>query len=176
MANQSLVSVPANVEDPLVLRRFLARLVEQLDIVLGNRAGPAKQYVDQLDLVAVNDRLVVALNDAMRSLELALDQVQVLTEEETEELNKAIEALQDKDIAQDLRLDDIENLNSQQNTRLGAIELVNSQQSTRLDNIDILNNQQNTRLTNLENAGHITGGPNDGQLYGWKDGAWVVIP
>lgn len=38
MANQSFQSVPPNIEDPVVLRRFLARLLEQVDIAFGNRA------------------------------------------------------------------------------------------------------------------------------------------
>ena len=47
MANQSIISLPPDIEDPVVLKRFLARLVEQLDIVFGNKAGPQRQYVDQ---------------------------------------------------------------------------------------------------------------------------------
>ena len=50
MANQSLVSVPPNVENPRVLQRFLTRLVERLDVVLGNRADEG--YVSQEQLVA----------------------------------------------------------------------------------------------------------------------------
>lgn len=37
MINESLFQVPASVEDPAVLKRFLDRLVERLDIVLGYR-------------------------------------------------------------------------------------------------------------------------------------------
>lgn len=53
MANQSLASVPPNVDQPLVLRRFLLRLVEQLDVLLGNRGNAAStSYVSQAELSA----------------------------------------------------------------------------------------------------------------------------
>lgn len=35
--NESIVAIPPNVEEPLVLKRFLQRLIEELDQVLGFR-------------------------------------------------------------------------------------------------------------------------------------------
>ena len=81
MANESLISVPPDLEDPIVLRRFLARLVEQLDIILGNRAGPTKQYTDQEELARVSKELTNALALAVTKLETALTLVNELTEE-----------------------------------------------------------------------------------------------
>lgn len=69
MANHSLISVPPNVADPVVLQRFLARLVEQVDIVLGNRAGPATQYIDQQTLINTANDLILQLTEAKEELE-----------------------------------------------------------------------------------------------------------
>jgi len=148
MANESLISVPPDLEDPIVLRRFLARLVEQLDIVLGNRAGPTKQYTDQEELAEVSKELTNALALAVTELETALALVNELTEEEASALTN----------------------------RVAAVEEKNSQQDTRLDDIELLDSQQDTRLDNIEAAGYITDAPSDGSSYARKDGAWVIIP
>lgn len=37
--NESIAAVPADISDPITLKRFLDRLVERLDIVLGYRGG-----------------------------------------------------------------------------------------------------------------------------------------
>ena len=37
--NESIAAVPVDVKDPDTLKRFLDRLVERLDIVLGYRGG-----------------------------------------------------------------------------------------------------------------------------------------
>lgn len=60
MANQTLVQVPPNVGEVEVLKRFLRRLVEELDIVLGNR-GIGGSFVTS-----------VALNAALESQETEL--------------------------------------------------------------------------------------------------------
>lgn len=107
MANQSLISVPPNVDDPLVLQRFLSRLVEQLDIVLGNRAGPNNQYVSQEELLTQATELTKLLQDAQDSLEqvlLRLEDTDVLI---VEELLQRIIAVEQKNIEQDDRLDTI---------------------------------------------------------------------
>ena len=161
MVNQSLVSVPPNVDDPLVLQRFLSRLVEQLDIVLGNRAGPTNQYVSQEELLAQANTLTSLLQDAQSSLEQALLRLDDTDELIVEELTKRITAAEQKNVEQDGRLDDIDTLNTTQNGRL--------------DGMDTLNTTQNGRLTSLETAGYITDAPSDGNIYGRKDGAWVVI-
>lgn len=41
MANETIAQVPADVTDPVVLKRFLSRLVERLDITLGFRGDDA---------------------------------------------------------------------------------------------------------------------------------------
>lgn len=74
MANQSLISVPTNVDDPVVLRRFLSRLVEQLDIVVGNRADNA--YVTNTDITSEADALTAALNEAENTLRTATEQLE----------------------------------------------------------------------------------------------------
>lgn len=155
MANQSLISLPPNVEEPVVLQRFLSRLVEQLDIVLGNRAGPSDQYVSQEELLAQTQELTKLLQDAQRSLETAIDQIDDLSEEALVELTQRITAVEQKNEEQDNRLDGAE---------------------TRLDAVELKNDQQDTRLDNLENAGYITDAPSDGNIYGRKDGVWVIIP
>lgn len=147
MANQSLISVPPNVEDSLVLQRFLSRLVEQLDIVLGNRAGPAAQYVNQEDLLNQTAELEKLLQNAQEILEQALLKL----------------------------IDTSETFTEEQTTRIDAVEQKNIEQDGRLNDIDIINTTQNGRLTSLENAGYITDAPSDGNIYGRKDGAWVII-
>lgn len=55
MINESLFQVPASVEDPDVLKRFLDRLVERLDIVLGYRGD--NPYAATSDLTIAVDVL-----------------------------------------------------------------------------------------------------------------------
>lgn len=110
MSNQSIISVPPNVEEPVVLQRFLSRLVEQLDIVLGNRAGPNDQYVSQEQLLAQAEELTALLEVAQRSLEQALDRLEDVDELIVEELTKRISAVEQKNVEQDARLDGIDNV------------------------------------------------------------------
>lgn len=161
MANQSLVSVPPNVGEPVVLQRFLSRLVEQLDVVLGNRSGPNDQYVSQQELINSAEELAQLLQTAQDSLEQALLRLDDVDELIVEELTKRIITIEEKNVEQDGRLDGIDTLNTTQNGRL--------------DGMDTLNTTQNGRLTTLENAGYLTDAPSDGNVYGRKDGAWVVI-
>lgn len=110
MANQSLVSVPPNVQEPVVLQRFLSRLVEQLDVVLGNRAGPNDQYVSQQDLLKSAEELSELLQVAQDSLEQALLRLDDVDELIVEELTKRIIAVEEKNVEQDNRLDTIESI------------------------------------------------------------------
>ena len=162
MANQSLVSIPPDLEDPTVLRRFLARLVEQLDIVVGNKAGPQQQYVDNEQLIKTSNSLTKALSAAISELENAISSTDKLIKEESSALAERVTVAEEKNSQQDIRLDDI--------------ELLDSQQDTRLDDIELLDSQQDTRLDNIEAAGYITDAPSDGSSYARKDGAWVIIP
>lgn len=145
MPNQSLISVPPNIADPVVLQRFLSRLVEQLDVVLGHRGSSNLKYVNQEELSEQTTELTRLLQDYFEQTLAVLNNDDELS---TEELND----------------------------RLTNIELLNTEQDDRLDAIDIVNNTQNTRLNNLEGAGYITDAPSDGNTYGRKDGAWVIIP
>lgn len=147
MANQSIIAVPPNLEEPVVLRRFLARLVEQLDVVTGNRAGPQQQYIDQEQLLDTSKDLTIALEQAKENLEYALSQVESLSAEELAALG----------------------------SRIGSNENELLIQSGRLDNIDILNNQQDSRLVSLEAITHLPDAPSDGKVYGRKDNTWVEI-
>jgi len=60
MPNQTIASVPANVEEPTVLKRFLLRLIEELDIVLGYRGDSS--YVSQSQLTSATAPLEVTLS------------------------------------------------------------------------------------------------------------------
>lgn len=48
MPNETIAAVPANVNEPVVLKRFLDRLIERLDIVLGLRGDSG--YITATDL------------------------------------------------------------------------------------------------------------------------------
>lgn len=148
MPNQSIISVPFNVQEPIVLTRFLTRLVEQLDIVLGKRSGENTQYVDQSQLIESANSLEKALEEAKNSLELAISQANELSEESILKLLERIETVEVKNIQQDNRLNVLEQENLQQDLRLDA----------------------------LENVGFITDAPSDGNTYGRLNGAWVIIP
>ena len=155
MPNQSLVSIPPDLEDPTVLRRFLARLVEQLDIVLGNKAGPQQKYVDNQQLLETSSNLTEALSAAILELENAIESTDELTKEEATALAERITAAEEVNSQQDTRLDDIELLDGQQDGRLDDIELLDGQQDGRLDDIELRDGQQDTRLDNLEAPIHV---------------------
>ena len=105
MANQSLVSIPPDLEDPIVLRRFLARLVEQLDIVLGNRAGPSQQYIDQSQLLSVNNELILAIEKAKIALEQSIDLTNETRAANPDEFTQRLQSVEDKNSEQDTTLD-----------------------------------------------------------------------
>ena len=148
MNNQSIVALPPDLEDPMVLKRFLAKLVEQIDVVLGNKAEANKKPVNQEQLIEASKQLSQLLKDAEVTLKRTLE----LTKNATE---KDIDALTEKVSASNIR---------------------NNQQDDRLDAIEIVDGQQNDRLNNIENAGYLTDAPFDGNSYARKDGAWVIIP
>lgn len=53
MPNQTIIAVPVDVAEPQVLKRFLTRLIEELDLVLGFRGEDP--YVSQSDLSGIRD-------------------------------------------------------------------------------------------------------------------------
>lgn len=80
MSNESLFQVPVSVEDPDVLKRFLDRLVERLDIVLGYRGD--NPYAAASDL-----------ENAVSVLSQAAEELTVVVEEEAESLNSQLAIL-----------------------------------------------------------------------------------
>lgn len=80
MINESLFQVPASVEDPDVLKRFLDRLVERLDIVLGYRGD--NPYAATSDL-----------ETAVSTLSQAAEELAVAVEGEVESLNSQLAIL-----------------------------------------------------------------------------------
>ena len=77
MTNQSLIAVPPNVTEPVVLQRFILRLVEELDILLGFRgtqeADVATDLTELRDRVVVLEQVVVQLLARVSALESAVD-------------------------------------------------------------------------------------------------------
>ena len=57
MSKQSLSAVPPDVAKPEVLKRFLSRLIEELDIVLGFRGTGKDKYVSQQELNSAAETL-----------------------------------------------------------------------------------------------------------------------
>jgi hypothetical protein len=104
MANQSLIAVPANVEDPIVLQRFLSRLVEEMDVVIGNRSGPAEGYVSQQQLIESAATLTELLGTAQTDLGQALARLGDLDELVVENLAEQLTALEEKNAEQDSKI------------------------------------------------------------------------
>lgn len=146
MANQSLVALPPDLEDPLVLKRFLARLVEQLDIVLGNKSDLRVQSVNQKELVELSKQLTKTLKKAEATLEQTLEQTKSINEKDLDELANKVSSATGKNNQQDTRLNSIETLNSQQSNRLNAIE-----------------------------GNYLVDAPSNGNKYVRQNGAWVII-
>ena len=94
MANESLISVPPDVNDPVVLRRFLIRLIEQLDIVIGNRQGTNALIVSQQQLLADIADLQQQLDTAAATLRDAIDSAEELIEEAESDFESEINNLQ----------------------------------------------------------------------------------
>lgn len=147
MSNESIISVPPNVTDPVVLRRFLLRLVEQLDIVIGNRTGEENKYVKQQSLIDEANKLEEDIKKAQAELNRSLELVSQLNDRVTKKLEADIEEINVKDADQD--------------AAILAIQVVDDDQDLRLDA--------------LESAGYIADAPSDGNTYGRKDGSWEIV-
>ena len=61
MSNESIAAIPPDVTQPEVLRRFLLRLVEELDLVLGFRGNDA--LVRQSELTAAGTATIDTLGE-----------------------------------------------------------------------------------------------------------------
>jgi len=77
LTNTSFTQVPLSVDEPIALRKHLQKVVEQIDIIEGNRAGDP--YVKDSDLPAVNlsalDTSVTTLSDAVAKIQASLDDI-----------------------------------------------------------------------------------------------------
>lgn len=71
MANQSIIAVPSNIEDPVILRRFLSKVVEQLDIVVGARASEARVAITQKDVDDAVDSLTLTIEALQKEVDKA---------------------------------------------------------------------------------------------------------
>ena len=95
MPNQSSIAIPPNVDEPVVLRRFLQRLVEQLDVIQGNRAGETAKYVSQQELVELTQNLLTEISIAKESLDFLLSTLEDLSRTEASELGARISVLEE---------------------------------------------------------------------------------
>ena len=116
MPNQSSIAIPPNVDEPVVLRRFLQRLVEQVDVIQGNRAGETAKYVSQQELVELTQNLLTEISIAKDSLDFLLSTLEDLSRTEASELGarinvleEAVAALQTESNNLNLRVTAIEN-------------------------------------------------------------------
>ncbi|RKY53161.1 MAG: hypothetical protein DRP93_07020 [Candidatus Neomarinimicrobiota bacterium] len=70
MPNESIIAVPIDVAEPVQLRRFINKLVEELDLVLGYRGQ--NKYVASSDLIGA-DLTLATLASGLASLEEYLE-------------------------------------------------------------------------------------------------------
>lgn len=78
MPNETIAAVPANVTEPVVLKRFLDRLIEKLDIVIGYRGDDG--YVTSSDLAAGLDPALDTLVEIAAAITATQVQVTELIE------------------------------------------------------------------------------------------------
>lgn len=77
--NESLVAIPANVsEDSEVLQRFLIRLVEELDLVLGLRGDDG--LVRQSELSSAAESITSQTSTTLASVATALEELTTVVE------------------------------------------------------------------------------------------------
>lgn len=104
--NESIVAIPPNVEEPLVLKRFLQRLIEELDQVLGFRGD--NPLVRQAEL---NTATTSVTNQTQTTLAGVAELLTTL-EAQVQELTAAVEdgstGVQDQIDSIKVRLDDLE--------------------------------------------------------------------
>lgn len=95
--NESIMAVPATVEQPGQTRQFLVRLVEKLDIVLGYRGNDP--YVSASQLQNTTDTSLTALEKTVLNIvtQLLSDNIDTLTSD----ISESIEALKSTDTVTD---------------------------------------------------------------------------
>jgi len=103
-ANESIIAVPITVESPGQTRQFLVRLVEQLDVVLGNRGGDPYVSLSQLQSTTSSE-LSKLEQTVLEIIESLIAEDSVITNELltsiSDQTNVAIEALKSPDVISD---------------------------------------------------------------------------
>lgn len=148
MANQSLVSIPPNIDDVTVLRRVLTRIVEQLDTISGSRTGSENAYVKKSDFTnSLSDvqRAVASAREAAGRTDLSLTELNSVVNNLLSSIEDITEQIEDLD------------------ARLTAVEDITEQ----VEDLD-------TRLALVE-ANYVKEAPEDGQIYARQNGLWVDI-
>lgn len=102
MANESIISIPPDLDDVVVLRRVLGKIVESLDIVVGTRANADKQYATQK-----------SFNAAVAALKKATAEVAESVKSEKKAITLDQQTLQGALIAIGTNLDSINTLNQE---------------------------------------------------------------
>jgi len=69
MVNQSLISLPPNLGDEVVLRRTLSAIIEVLDIAVGNKQGKNSLFTEQQKLLDQTLSITKQLDAASKVLE-----------------------------------------------------------------------------------------------------------
>tara|TARA_R110002153_G_scaffold195163_5_gene348571 strand:- start:4358 stop:5083 length:726 start_codon:yes stop_codon:yes gene_type:complete len=110
MSNESIIQVPPNVGEPIVLQRFLLRLVEELDILLGKRASSTNdEYVSQQELISIGKDLTTAIAIAQEQLELAVIVIEEAAINASTDVDSKINDLQVKQLQQSSQIDSLDN-------------------------------------------------------------------
>lgn len=137
MINESLLQVPASVEDSAVLKRFLDRLVERLDIVLGYRGDNPYAASSDLEsavgaITAETQQLAELISKEAESLN---EQLAILVEELKEQLKQLVDLLARVDLLEGQVSDILLELASI-DTRLDALETGFASVDGRLDALE----------------------------------------
>lgn len=104
--NESIVAIPPNVEEPLVLKRFLQRLVEELDQVLGFRGDDA--LVRQSELNSATSSVTQSAETTLAGVAEALVTVQEQVAQLTATVEDGSTGVQSQIDDIKVRLDDLE--------------------------------------------------------------------
>mgnify|MGYP003632700955 CR=1 FL=1 len=111
MSNESIIQVPPNVGEPIVLQRFLLRLVEELDILLGKRASSTNdEYVTQQELIAIGSKLTIAIALAQEELYAATLIIEEAADNASTDADTEIANIKVEQVQQNTRLDVLDNL------------------------------------------------------------------
>ena len=108
MSNESIASIPADVSDPQVLRRFLLHLVEELDLVLGFRGDDS--LVRQSELATTVEGIANSADVTLASVSEGLVQLQEEFALHEAGNDDTVEQLQSQIDALTIRVDDLEDL------------------------------------------------------------------